>query len=185
MKTIDILNEEAENYFRQLAQDRAITQKAWQTIIDSTDKALKAEDTRQLLSLIPYIEKGEGQFAYQYIGETHRLLRVLHIIELESKYQRALFSYSCASYEALMEKYMLSLFALRRLLFQLSETSVNDAVSFLQAKILSPFAVYIILQDDLIIPDAALYQTIAAIYDDIWSVNDTQLFFSLATGTRS
>ena len=84
-----------------------------------------------------------------------------------------------------MEKYLLSLFALRRLLFQLSEESIDAAASFLKVNLLSPFAIYIILQDDLIIPNAALYQTIATIYDNIWSISDTQLFFSLTTSTRS
>ena len=185
MKTIDMLNEEAENYFRQLDQDKEITQKAWQTIVNSTDSALKNENTNQLLSLIPYIENGDGHFAYQYIGQTHRLLRILHIIELENKYNKKLFLSNCSSYELLMEKYLLSLFALRRLLFQLSEESIDAAASFLKANLLSPFAIYIILQDDLIIPNAALYQTIATIYDNIWSISDTQLFFSLTTSTRS
>lgn len=185
MKTIDILNQEAENYFRELEQDKEITQKAWQTIVNTTDSALKNENTNQLLSLIPYIENGDGHFAYQYIGQTHRLLRILHIIELESKYHKKPFSSNCSNYELLMEKYMLSLFALRRLLFRLSEESVNDAVSFLKANLLSPFAVYIILQDDLIIPDSALYQSVAAAYDTIWSIHDTQLFFSLTMNIRS
>lgn len=185
MKTIDMLNEEAENYFRQLIQDKEITQKAWQTIVNTTDSALKNENANQLLSLIPYIENGDGHFAYQYIGQIHRLLRILHIIELENKYHKKPFSSNCSNYELLMEKYILSLFALRRLLFQLSEESVNDAVSFLKVNLLSPFAIYIILQDDLIIPNAALYQLIAATYDNIWSTNDTRLFFSLTTNTRS
>lgn len=185
MKTIDMLNEEAESFFRQLNQDKEITKKAWQTIVNTIDNALKNENTNQLLSLIPYIENGDGRFAYQHIGETHRLLRIFHIIELENKYHKEPFLSDCSNYELLMEKYMLSLFALRRLLFQLSEESVNDAVSFLKANLLSPFAIYIILQDDLIIPDATLYQTIATIYDNIWSINDTQLFFSLIERTRS
>lgn len=185
MKTIDVLNQEAENYFQELEQDKEITQKAWQAIISATDNALKSENTSQLLSLIPYIENGDGHFAYRYIGQTHRLLRILHIIELENKYHKEPFSSHCSNYELLMEKYMLSLFALRRLLFRLSEESVNDAVSFLKMNLLSPFAVYIILQDDLIIPDAALYQSVAAAYDNIWGINDTQLFFSLTMSARS
>ena len=102
MKTIDMLNEEAEKYFRQLDQDKEITQKAWQTIVNTTDNALKDENTSQLLSLIPYIENGDGHFAYQYIGQTHRLLRILHIIELENKYNEKLFLSNCSSYELLM-----------------------------------------------------------------------------------
>lgn len=173
------LSLEAEQYFRELESEKEATQAAEQSITNTLERALKMQDTDLLLTLIPYIETGEGHLAYKYLGETHRILRMLHIIELERKYHKNLFSSGCSDKKSLWEKYMLSLFAFRRLLFQLSDTSVEEAALYLQQADLSVFAVYVILKDDLILPDASLYEEIIRICSDRWSEGDIQLLLSL------
>lgn len=170
---------ETDLSFRELAENREATKAVVKQIDDTIDQALSEKNTPLLLSLIPYIESGAGQLAFKYIGKTHRILRILHIIELEDKFHKKLFSADCLSKAALWEKYMLSLFALRRLLFQLSESSIAEACGYLLQNTLSPFAVYVILQGDLILPDDALYDRIITVYSDKWSNEDIQIFRSL------
>lgn len=179
MNTKNSLDSEAEKYFEQLEQDKESTKKAHRYIIDTINNALANRDIPLLLSLIPYIEEGEGYLAYQYIGEIHRTLQILHIIQLECHHQKIPFCADCPDNDALMGKYMLTLFAFRRLLFQLSEESFHEAVYFLQSRPISVFAVYVITQNELIIPDEALYENLLTIYSGIWSDADVQLFLSM------
>lgn len=175
---------EAEQYFYELNRDKNAARAACLHIDNTIDETLNGQKSgRQnidlLLSLIPFIESGDGKLPYKYIGETHRILRILHIVEMEHKYQMPLFCSGCCDKASLVEKYMLSLFALRRLLFHLSDVSAEDAVLYLQQNPMSVFAVYIITQDDLIQPDLTLYHKIAEIYSDYWSESEYQLFLSL------
>lgn len=183
MKTISELEQEAEEYFRQMKQDMGAVNEAYQHILNTLDTALAAGDFAAILDLIPYIEEGEGHLAFKYIGKTHRLLRILHIMKLEAGYGKALFCEDCGNTEALWEKYMLTLFAFRRLLFQLSEGSVDQAVAYLQSRPVSHFAAYIMTQGELLIPDENLYKTLAEIYAETWSVADIKQFFALAGQT--
>lgn len=169
-----------EACFEQLNQDRKATQAAYHFISDRLRKALEVQDIPLLLSLIPYIESGEGQLPYKYIGETSKILLILHIIDLERKYQMSLFCYNCLNQNALMEKHLLSLFALRRLFFRLSERSMEEASLFLRQSRLSVFAVYLITQADLIQPDRSFLHKITKLYADCWSQEESTLFTSLA-----
>ncbi len=178
------LSSEAEQYFQELDRDKKATLAASLHIDATLDEALDArkrgcQDIPLLLSLIPYIENGDGELPYKYIGETHRILRILHIIEMEYKYHMPLFCSECKGKASLVEKYMLTLFAIRRLLFHLSDASVEDAIFCLRQNPLSVFAVYVITQDDLILPDQTLYQKIGEIYSDYWNESEKQLFLSL------
>jgi len=172
-------NTEAEEYFRQMAQDYSATQSAWQHILTTIDTALDRKDYDALWGLIPYIEKGDGHLAFQYIGKTHRILRILHILRLEQKHHKPLFCQGCDNMNALWEKYMLTLFAFRRILFHLSAESQDEAATYLQNHLVSCFAVYVIVQGDLIIPDRSFYETLAHIYAQEWSNADMQQFFAL------
>lgn len=171
--------QETEDFFRQQELDRNATENAWQHILSVIDTALAAKDYDALLALIPYIETGDGYLAFKYIGKTHRVLRILNIIALEGKYHKTLFCSGCCNAGVLWEKYMLTMFAFRRLLFRLSEESVNEAVSWLQSHPLSHFAAYLIASGDLLIPDQAFYENLAAIYVDEWTLGDIQQFFTL------
>lgn len=179
MKTLYDVYREAADFFQQMESDFDATQDAYQYILTTMDTALASKDYTSLLSLIPYIEEDAGHLAFQYIGETHHLLRMLNIITLEKKYQKPLFCDGCDSTGELWEKYMLTLFAFRRLIFQLSEESVNEAVAYLQNHPLSHFAAYMLVQNEHLIPDQNFYETLALIYAEEWGIGDTQQFFTL------
>ena len=171
---------EAELYFKQMEEDQKPAEAAYASILAAIDRALSKQDYSVLLSLIPYIENGEGLLAFNYIGKTHRFLRILHIIELELKYKKPLFSEGCRTAEELINKYMLIMFCLRRLLFQMSEESVNEAIYYLRQHPISHLAAYSMMQDELLVPDSTLYENVAVIYSETaWSIEDTQEFFSL------
>ena len=106
-------------YFRQMKLDYDATQNSYRHILTTMEDALASGDYNTLWELIPYIEEGEGQLAFQYIGKTQRLLRILNILRLEDHYRKPLFCQDCSGADALWEKYMLTLFAFRRILFRL------------------------------------------------------------------
>lgn len=184
MRTQSELCQEAEEYFHQMKLDMDVTNAAYQHILTTLDTALATRDYTALLKLIPYIEEGEGHLAFQYIGKTHRLLRILNIIKLEAGYGKTLFCDGCDTEEALWEKYMLTLFAFRRLLFRLSGESVKEAVTYLQNHPVSHFAAYIMTQGELLIPSQDFYETLTAIYAELWSPADIQQFFALTGSSQ-
>lgn len=179
MKTAFDLSPKLENYFRQLEQDYDATQRAYRHILTTLNTALPRQDYAALYDMIPYIESGEGHLAFQYIGKTHRFLRMLNIIALEGKYHKLMFCDDCDSAEALWEKYMLTLFSFRRLLFRLSDESVEEASIYLRNHPISHFAAYMIATDELLIPNQPFYQSLALIYAQSWEPEDTQQFLSL------
>ena len=185
MRTQSELCQEAEEYFHQMKLNWNATNAAYQHILTTLDTALATGDSAALLKLIPYIEEGEGHLAFQYIGKTHRLLRILNIIKLEVGYGKTLFCDGCDKEKALWEKYMLTLFAFRRLLFRLSGKSVDEAVTYLQCHPVSHFAAYIMTQGELLIPSQNFYETLADINAEIWSPADVQQFFALTNSSQS
>ena len=84
-----------------------------------------------------------------------------------------------------MDKYLLTLFAFRRLIFQLSSDSVAEAIYYLQNNPISHFAAYIITQDELILPTRELYETLTSLYAEFWTNEDIQQFHALAEGTTT
>lgn len=176
------LNLSTDKFFQELNESKEAIRTSWSYIANTLDTALKTQNSKALLELILYIEQGEGTSAYEHIGESRQILRILHIVRLELTYQKTPFFLHCADKNSLMEKYMLSLFALRRLFFQLSEDSVKEAEDWLLHNKLSVFAVYVITQEDLINADNALYGRIAEICSAYWNTGDKQLFLSLTAG---
>lgn len=176
MPTQKQLEEEANEKLKELAENREAIEAAKQYITGTITNALQEEDYGKLLSIIQYIENPEGQLAYRFSGRTHRILRYLHIIQLEYKYQCPLFCDGCQDADSLYDKYISCLFALRRLTFRLSPESVEEAESFLRATVLSPFAVYTIATNDRIDATKAFYMHILNLYSDIWNEMEIQIF---------
>ncbi len=184
MNGLNLSASKIEKYFEELSQNNEAISTADQFITNTLTQALASSDLDRLLALIPYIETGDGSLAYKHLGELRRILRILHIISLEHKYQRHLFSVGCSDRKSLLDKYMLSLFSFRRLLFQLSQASIEEASLCLRQNMLSVFAVYTITQDDLIIPNDILYERIINLYSDFWNIGDIQLLLSLISSQR-
>lgn len=179
MDTSSQLLASTDAFFAELETNKEAIRDSWNHIVATLDEALANRDSKTLLALIPYIEQGDGALAYEYIAETRRILRILHISRLELSYQKDPFFSQCTDKQSLMEKYMTALFALRRLFFRISEDSVEEAEDWLTGNPLSVFAVYVMTQEDLITPDNALYEAIADICFSYWNDDDKKIFLSL------
>lgn len=174
------LTQESEIYFWQLKEELPETKSACRYMDDLMDKALRSQNNDALLSLIPFIESGKGKLAWKHIGETRRVLQILSAIRLEVKYHTEIFCEGCRSKAELEEKYLVMLFALRRLVFRLSADSVEEAEQFLKSANLSPFVLHMALQNELLPSARGVYQRLADLLDEIWDEGEKALFLQMA-----
>lgn len=79
---------------------------------------------------------------------------------------------------------MITLFAIRRILFKMSDQSIDEAIGFLQDVALSPFALYVMTNDELLIPSTELYEDLLSILSDVWSEADMQQFLALISSRQ-
>ena len=179
MSTIEERTMEAEQYFAELKACREDTLHAYDHIVKIIDTALSTQDIELLLSLTPYIETGDGHLAFQHIGKVHRILRMLYIIHLEHKYQKTIFCTNCPNTDALLAKYMQTLLALRRISFQLSDSSIAEAIEYLKEYPISHFAAYFISKEELLCQSPAYYESLTDIFSDNWKTEDIHQFFAL------
>ena len=176
---------EAECYFRQLEEEWPKVEEACRYINGRMREALADGDDRKLLSLIPYMESGKGKRAWKYVGGVRKILRVLQTISLETKYRMIPFHSGCRSKDELMEKYQVMVFALRRLENRLSEESVAEAKRFLKGAGISPFAVYLALQNELFLDKAQKHGKLAEVFVDTWTEGEKLLFAQLTDMERN
>lgn len=179
MQSLKTTLTEAEQFFEQCNREYPIALSTYDKITQTVDSALAHKDYTLLLSQISYMESGNGYLTFQYIGEARWLLRILNIIALEEKYHTHSFFSHADDRHSLIEKYKLSLFALRRILFNLSEESVSDATAFLLQSELSPFAIYMLIKEELIIPEKHFLDTLISLHLPHWSTTEQQLFKQL------
>lgn len=172
--------QEAEIFFRQLREDLLELREACRYIDNRLDEALNAQDNEALLSVIPFIESGKGKTAWKYVGETRRLLQILSAIRLEVRYHTEIFCTGCQSIAELEVKYLVMLFALRRLTFCLSEESVKEAEKFLKTANLSPFILHVVLQNEVLPSDMRVYRRLEDLLDGIWNEEERHLFLQMA-----
>lgn len=164
------LEREATEYFDQLDKEYPLALDAYHSIIASCNSLLTSKSFHDLSSLIAYIENGDGQYAFKYIASTHRFRRIFYLIQLEEKYRISTpFYTACSSSDELMDKYLLTLFALRRILFHFSEDAVAGALGWLQDNTISYVAIQIILQSELINPDQTFYSYLNIIYPGVFN----------------
>lgn len=177
--------EETAEFFKHLSQYKDKAQDSYKYIIAYINHALSNSDYEELTNLIPYMTSEDGYYAFRYIGEARRIFRILSIISLEHSYNKPLFCSSCSSYEQLMEKYLLTLFALRRITMNLSPESVDEAIYYLQNQALTPISLYFILKDELILSNDSMYETIVCIFEDLWTPQDIQQFLMLVASMNN
>lgn len=181
MQKLENILLEANQFFKKYNEEYPIALSTYNQITQTVDTALQQNDYALLLSQLKYLESGEGYLAFQYISEARCLLRILNIVDLEEKYQTSSFTSEIDTTQRLIEKYKLSLFSLRRIAFALSSESVADAEYFLDQNHLSPFAIYVLAKEELLIPDSHLFQKIQEIYHLQWTSTEIQLFHQLTS----
>ena len=171
----DVLNE-ATQFFEKYSRKYPLALSTYAQITREINTALQQNDYDLLLSQLSYMETGTGHLAYQYIGEARHVFYILNIVALENKYHTSSFVNCISNTQELLEKYRLSIFSLRRILFSISPESIADAEYFLRQNCLSPFAIYIIAQKELIRADSSLFERVKDIYSLQWNEIEMQLF---------
>ena len=167
---------EVEQSFEKINCENEASKEAYDHIMNVLGQALDTQDVNLFLSLVSYIESDKGISSHKCNSDIRRLYIILHIVELEKKAGIKLFFTDCHTVSDLLEKYILTLFALRRLAF-----SVNDAVSYLRQTELSVFAIHLIIENDLIRSEIALYEKVINVYSGIWNNHDIrQLLYLIA-----
>ncbi len=66
------LNSSTEAFFQELEKNKKALQDSWAYITETLNTALLQQDAEALLSLIPYMEQGDGTLSYAHIGESRR-----------------------------------------------------------------------------------------------------------------
>ena len=177
--------QETNAFFSNLAQYKDVTFSSYNHIINTIDNSLAAQNIDCLLSLIQYMQSSDGQYAFRYLGDVRRIYRILSIITLERNHCKTLFCSSCFSYEQLKEKYLLALFALRRITLELSDESIEEAITFLLKQQLTPFAYYFMLKDELLLANNHMYDIIIELNNEYWTPEDTKQFLMLVSTTTN
>ena len=172
---------EVEQSFEKINCENEASKEAYDHIMNVLGQALDTQDVNLFLSLVSYIESDKDISSHKCNSDIIRLYIILHIVELEKKAGIKLFFTDCHTVSDLLEKYILTLFALRRLAFSISDASVNDAVSYLRQTELSVFAIHLIIENDLIRSEIALYEKVINVYSGIWNNHDIrQLLYLIA-----
>ncbi len=181
MPHLDEILLESEEFLTKYSQTYPDAVSSFERFSLMVDSALEKGNIDALLPLISYMESNEGYPMFQYISEARYLFRILNILTMEHKYQLKLFSYNTNNKNILIHKYKLTLFALRRILFSLSPESIAEAESFLLENVLSPFAIYILAKEELLLPNRTFFQKIEALYQPLWNNTELQIFHQLIT----
>lgn len=126
--------------------------------------------------LIEYIENGQGNLAFRFVGESRRVLRVMHILQMEIKFGGNLICKGCINKDALMQKYKAILYACRRILFEFHGGMLAEAKECLLQLAPSPFAIYIMCNDDLICASNTFFETIKDEMKSVWNPKEIALF---------
>lgn len=176
------LAEESQILFDDIKKNKKTAVNSYEHILSVINTALSERRYDSLTELYSFIINGEGKYAYNYIGRTNRILRILKIIIMEREFNKALFCTDCQNFDMLWEKYLLTVFAMRRILFRLSDQSVSEAVMYLQNNPVSVIAAHILSSEEVMLPDDRFYDSLISCYSNIWTANDVSQLLSLKGG---
>lgn len=174
-----IQKQKADQFFADIVAGREKIEESKKVIFNMMDLAVKDNRRDIFESLISYITKKNGQYALHYVGEATRILNLCQIISMEYEFGERLLHDGCDGYESLKEKYFLTIYALRRILFALSEVSVEEAKSYLQSTAPSYLAVHLILEREIFRVDEVFMERIIDIFRSIWTLAQLEAFEKL------
>ena len=139
--------EKIDDYFEKIRAKREDFVSCSSRVEEQLSEYLQSQDLHLLDNLIIYLEKGEGYLLLEIDASYHKLLRILKICQAESNYGQTPFCSGTANRGELLAKYDQAIYALRRILFQLSEDSVAEARAFLLELQPSFFCLLFLLQE--------------------------------------
>lgn len=165
----DKLIQEMQQYFEELENVKTEIKKDWEECIMTFDYALQFNSFEIIKDLTLYLEMENGSKAFKYIGDARKMWVICNIITIEREKKLPLFCSDCLDFNAILEKYILTTYALRRISLNLSDESRQQAIIFLQEKGISNVAVSCILGSELIIIDDAFIDIMNVCFRNIWS----------------
>ncbi len=162
--------EKIDEYFEKIRAKREDFASCSSRAEEQLSEYLQSQDLHLLDNLIIYLEKGEGYLLLEIDASYHKLLRILKICQLESMHGFLPFCDGAIDRKSLLNKYDSVIYALRRILFQLSEDSVAQARDFLLDLQPSFFCLLFLLQEQFGQEDRSFFDRVrelmAPLYTD-------------------
>lgn len=155
---------ELDAYFEKIEEDKPGIEKGFETFRKMIKEHLTPE------ALTKYLESGDGEKALQNLSDVRRVWCLLKVEALENK------DLSYASFEEYVQDYELTLFSLRRLLFQLSEESCLEAITYLNNSEPSPYKLYFILKNEQLHENPIWKVMLPEIMKAVWSAKECEVF---------
>lgn len=134
----DVLKECDEN-MRQLEQDKAYCFEKYEEIRTHIDFCLTNKDYSSLMTLFEYFKEADYKPHLHITAETFRVMTLLQFLSMELEIGKTPFVSSANDFASFMEQYTLTIFALRRLEFEISDQAMAEAVAYLNS---IPFNIY-------------------------------------------
>lgn len=101
---------------------------------------------------------------FDTVGEMRRMRRIVEVMDLEKTNHFSLFSEGMHNTDELMEKYMLTIFSIRRFELEPTEELVEEGLQFLLQNRISPVAISQIVAEELFVPCAEILENLAKVY---------------------
>lgn len=152
----DVLKECDEN-MRQLEQDKAYCFQKYGEIRTHIDLCLKNKDYPSLMTLSEYFKEADDKPHLHITSETIRVITLLQFLTMELEIGKTPFISSANDFATFMEQYTLTIFALRRLEFEISDQAMEEAVAYLNS---IPFNIY----SAMIIIDSEYFENYEKLY---------------------
>lgn len=124
----------------------------------------QTEDNYQLFYKI--FMENYNHMIFETMVEMKRIRRIVEILEMERTNHMKLFADGAANADALMEKYVLTIFALRRIELEPTKEMTEEAKLFLLDNYISPIAIVQIVGDELFLDAKKIFQTMETLYKD-------------------
>lgn len=109
-----------------------------------------------------------------HTADTRRIFTIIQASNLELENSSNIFLSSVTTYDEMMTQYVQTIFALRRLELELSESSVQEAKNYLTSIPLSIYFAHFIIERELFENRQYLYQNVFSCFTDIWSDSDKE-----------
>jgi proteasome lid subunit RPN8/RPN11 len=163
--------------------DKDYCMEVYQHMQELADECFRSGEYDKLFELSPYFESPKSYPKFHMTGETYRINILLNIIRIEHSYPGSVpFLSDVDSFESYVEKYTLTIFALRRLELALAEQSMQEARAYLENIHLSPYVAAIIVENERFEKCPRLYWNLYECMADIWTAEEKIFWLKLFDG---
>lgn len=175
MATYQNLNEllqEAERDFQKIDADKSYCFDLYKNMQQHIDLCLGNKQYEALFDLLPYFEEPDSYPQFRNSAETKRIHILLNILKLELKYEKTPFLSTANDYNSIMEQYLLTIFAMRRLELALSEEAMAEAATYLTSIPLTIYAAMFISQNEYFENYGNLFWNLYTCMKPFWTISD-------------